>query len=71
MIGFVIKGYSTGESVEEAIWRTLIANRTLDGHKAPEAYGLQYKILKLYVRRVMAKATLLAAVSVPIHSLLA
>ena len=71
MIGFVIKGYPTGESVEEAIWRTLIANRTLDGHEAPEAYGLQYKILKLYVRRVMAKATLLAAVSVPIHSLLA
>jgi hypothetical protein len=46
MVESKIKTYPTGESIEEAVWKTLIANRTIRMEKAPASYLIQYRIAK-------------------------
>lgn len=48
--------YFTGESIIEAFWRTLIANRTMHGDPPPEEFAIQYENMKRHDRALFVKA---------------
>lgn len=54
--------YATGEPVEEALWRTLVANRTFHGLPAPEEYAAQYQNLKRHETARLTRAMILLGI---------
>ncbi|PHH61451.1 hypothetical protein CDD81_359 [Ophiocordyceps australis] len=51
--------YPTGESIEEALWRTLIGNLTFHGEKPSEEYATQYANLKSRELTLLVRATIM------------
>ncbi|PHH75215.1 hypothetical protein CDD82_4536 [Ophiocordyceps australis] len=51
--------YPTGESIEEALWRTLIGNLTLHGEKPSDEYATQYANLKKRELILLVRATIM------------
>ncbi|PNY29044.1 Ankyrin and HET domain protein [Tolypocladium capitatum] len=50
--------YPTGEPIEEALWRSLVANRTFHGLPAPEEYAAQYQNLKRCEAELLSRAAI-------------
>lgn len=48
--------YFTGESIIEAFWRTLIANRTMHGDPPPQEFTTQYENMKKHDSALFVKA---------------
>ncbi|KAG6002440.1 hypothetical protein E4U21_003082 [Claviceps maximensis] len=48
--------YPTGEPMVEAVWRTLIGNRTMLGELAPPEFATQYELMKRYDNIFLFKA---------------
>ncbi|KHN94726.1 Ankyrin and HET domain protein [Metarhizium album ARSEF 1941] len=51
--------YVTGEPMTEALWRTLVANRTIFGEPAPPEFALQYEKMKGHDQVLFVKAAVL------------
>ncbi|KAM4068021.1 heterokaryon incompatibility protein [Hirsutella rhossiliensis] len=54
--------YSTGEPIEEAVWRTLIANRTYHGERPPPDFEVQYQNLKRHEMALLTRAIIILGV---------
>lgn len=54
--------YSNGQSIEEALWRTLIANRTWNGQPVPDDYQAQFENLKRHEFIMLSSATVLLGI---------
>jgi hypothetical protein len=50
------------EDIEDAIWKTLIANRTFDGHEPPPEYAAQYRIYKQRLSNALSLVIILLAI---------
>ncbi|KAG5961768.1 hypothetical protein E4U58_004112 [Claviceps cyperi] len=48
--------YVTGEPMVEALWRTLIGNRTMHGELAPPEFATQYEAMKAHDQILITKA---------------
>ncbi|KAG6178779.1 hypothetical protein E4U36_006175 [Claviceps purpurea] len=48
--------YVTGEPMVEALWRTLIGNRTMHGELAPPEFATQYEAMKAHDQVLITKA---------------
>ncbi|KAG6032698.1 hypothetical protein E4U19_007273 [Claviceps sp. Clav32 group G5] len=48
--------YVTGEPMVEALWRTLIGNRTMHGELAPPEFAAQYEAMKAHDQVLITKA---------------
>ncbi|KAG6022483.1 hypothetical protein E4U41_002246 [Claviceps citrina] len=55
--------YPTGESTVEAVWRTLVGNRTKHGEPAPPEFATQYELMKKYDNVLLFKACLILAIA--------
>ncbi|KAG5979352.1 hypothetical protein E4U55_005258 [Claviceps digitariae] len=60
--------YPTGESTVEAVWRTLIGNRTKHGEPAPPEFATQYELVKKYDNILLFKACLILMIALLIAS---
>ncbi|PHH84784.1 hypothetical protein CDD83_1400 [Cordyceps sp. RAO-2017] len=55
--------YPTGEPMEEALWRTLIGNRTFYGEAPPPDYAEQYQNLKQHDTQLLVRSVILAGIA--------
>lgn len=55
--------YPTGETMKEALWRTLIANRTMLSGPAPPEFEKQYDNMKVHDNMLIFKAVILVALA--------
>ncbi|KAG6005387.1 hypothetical protein E4U54_000357 [Claviceps lovelessii] len=60
--------YPTGESTVEAVWRTLIGNRTLHGERAPPEFATQYESIKKNDNILLFKACLILMIALLVAS---
>ncbi|KAG6118132.1 hypothetical protein E4U14_007178 [Claviceps sp. LM454 group G7] len=56
--------YVTGEPMVEALWRTLIGNRTMHGDLAPPEFATQYEAMKAYDQILIMKAFILICIAI-------
>lgn len=62
MIQKLGQDYPNGQPMEEALWRTLVGNRTDDGRPAPEEYAAQYENLKRHEFALLSRGTVLIGI---------
>ncbi|KAG5917041.1 hypothetical protein E4U42_007406 [Claviceps africana] len=60
--------YPTGEPAVEAVWRTLIGNRTMHGDPAPPEFAAQYELIKKYDNMIIFKACLILVTALLVAS---
>ena len=52
-----LKSYPTGETVEDALWRTLILNHTIDGSVAPQHFKKYFEAFRTFIKKSVGQAT--------------
>ncbi|KAG5950336.1 hypothetical protein E4U53_005250 [Claviceps sorghi] len=60
--------YPTGEPTVDAVWRTLIGNRTMHGDLAPPGFAAQYELIKEYDNIILFKACLFLVMALLVAS---
>ncbi|CCE34273.1 related to heterokaryon incompatibility protein (het-6OR allele) [Claviceps purpurea 20.1] len=56
--------YVTGEPMVEALWRTLIGNRTMHGELAPPEFAAQYEAMKAHDQVLITKAFIVIVIAI-------